>query len=289
MSRSRSRGFTLVELLVVIGIIAVLIAILLPALTAARKQAAAVKCLAHLRQIGQGYMLYANNNRNFFPVVKSDVPEDGFTFYLPVKNNYYWQDMLAPLLTKGKMNFQGTAADLQIARLSVLFGCPGFEGYAVNTAFGVDRNNSGYAMNMYASASPTNPADPYAMPPKTEYAMRWSGSYPGKWYKQTQWTKPSERMLVADSILWLFTLSPIAPGGSIAAQEIGKGGSSAPSPGGNKFDRYRHGTYPSIETATQFSKRGGKVAYNVLFCDGHAATLTTIEEGYKAVRMIAPQ
>ncbi|OHB53042.1 MAG: hypothetical protein A2Y07_06485 [Planctomycetes bacterium GWF2_50_10] len=74
------RGFTLVELLVVISIIALLLAILVPSLTKARQSAQKVVCGNNLRQIGLGYAMYLNENRN--KVFK--------TFYDCFKPAIYW-------------------------------------------------------------------------------------------------------------------------------------------------------------------------------------------------------
>ena len=63
----RRCAFTLVELLVVIGIIAVLISILLPALSRARMQAVSVQCMSNLKQLGNACMMYANENKGQLP------------------------------------------------------------------------------------------------------------------------------------------------------------------------------------------------------------------------------
>lgn len=72
-SRRRGRGFTIVELLVVIGIIAVLMSLLLPALGKARESARQTQCISNLRQWGMAYQIYSDANRGFCP----DDGEDG--------------------------------------------------------------------------------------------------------------------------------------------------------------------------------------------------------------------
>src|SRR3954463_5865920 len=133
-----SLGFTLVELLVVIGIIALLISILLPALSAARRQAASAKCAAQLREIGNAFQMYALESKGWYPVAKLAASPrkyniDGVDYPTPDARDAYWYNFVSKYVTKMRVGASAkTATDADLARKTILWGCPAWEGYANN-------------------------------------------------------------------------------------------------------------------------------------------------------------
>ncbi len=74
--------FTLIELLVVIAIIAILAAMLLPALSKARSKAEAVSCVSNLKQFGLYLIMYCDENRGFLPAGSSDYAQKDMRWYI---------------------------------------------------------------------------------------------------------------------------------------------------------------------------------------------------------------
>jgi len=319
-SRSRTqskKAFTLVELLVVIGIIAVLISILLPSLNAARRSAQAVKCMSNLKQIFVASEFYANDSASAYPMSQMQIAA-GSVYNLngqnfPVSGTPpYWINFLARYVTKTKLGTTSTTNDEAAqAHNTILWGCPSWAGYTSSALGGLNRVQTGYGMNMWGAAYKGYPVAPQNFPLESErhFITNWAPGrtgmvfgttgtantatqFGGNWLKRKQFGRNgAEKAYIGDSRFWLLESNPAPLDGSIPAQpNINNSVTYTPGiPGQTTADIYRHGKYPGAGTvAGTLSPQGGKITYNMSFCDGHAETLVQARDAYLYTRMKYP-
>lgn len=291
-TRAAIGGFTLVELLVVIGIIAILIGVLLPVLAAVRRYADRVRCLSNLRELGHAAALYAGENRGYWPPHQHNWSEGG-------PRVRKWHDYLGRYVVGGMMvNVNGVPrkADLNLtgtndAKLepqlysdeirrgtNALWGCPSWNRVTrVATILSVDSAyHPGYAWNRYAFAP--DDLDAAAKLKRGAHTHVTSGSPDsGVYAKITQYKRAAERALIAESVNATLTLQAGTVGFQWRFQP--EAAAAFPlHPDGATFalDFNRHGKHPA-------GNRPNDRSMNVLYCDGHAAT-TSAREAWRAIR-----
>jgi prepilin-type N-terminal cleavage/methylation domain-containing protein/prepilin-type processing-associated H-X9-DG protein len=280
------QAFTLVELLVVIGIIAILISVLLPTLTAARRSAYKAKCLSNMRQLGDAYKLYQLDNKGYWPPAwiqyKRTVPPGA----IGARCDKRWFDFVGKyvvggMINKQDLNWNGT----QLASLepqiwsepvwhsdNAIWGCPLWERVGRDSAGNVsyvEGGNAifwpGYLQNRYPAAPKTTP--------QLEILDE-TNPTPRGFTRYTQWTRQSERALLFEAVSHAFS-----PGSTTwPYKPENASGQDWPKTPSLYFpiDFNRHGRY---KTGNKYNDQ----SLNMLFCDGHATTVSA-REAWKAIR-----
>jgi prepilin-type N-terminal cleavage/methylation domain-containing protein/prepilin-type processing-associated H-X9-DG protein len=209
------RAFTLVELLVVIGIIALLISVLLPALNRARQQAQLVQCQSNLRQIGQAIIMYAGDNQGSLPFGYWDgtaIPgtDTQNTLCTPAtQGNYatFWSLLIQPYVGKAGNTWNWNGGTMGGVQSSVrqVFLCPSAP---LQTDAGLASSNTGTITDYVCH--------PRLMPWMLEFAYAWPGLDPitNKYlvpYRLAHIKRSTEIGMIFDAALLLQPVSSNGP------------------------------------------------------------------------------
>ncbi|HEV8606213.1 MAG TPA: type II secretion system protein, partial [Tepidisphaeraceae bacterium] len=143
----RRGGFTLVELLIVIGLIALLLSLLLPTVSAARKQAQRLQCASNLRSIGQVMFAYSADNRGLAP--RDYLYEEQY-----LAGHIFWAEAFGPYFSKA---FPSPHPDISIARDDILGpACARIAAYQCPSNPNPDQPVD-YVSNAWSVTDPANP------------------------------------------------------------------------------------------------------------------------------------
>jgi prepilin-type processing-associated H-X9-DG protein/prepilin-type N-terminal cleavage/methylation domain-containing protein len=182
MISMRKRAFTLVELLVVIGILAILIGVLLPALSSARKSAQSAACANNLRQIALAAVAYAQENRGYWPPAH-------LSFL--TKNNNRWHGTRAG--ASGPFDFNGSVLK-RFLQTKAIKECPAFQ--PTGAGFEAACGAYGYNDHYLGSSSEDRRAATTPLGPAAFDAQ--FGDVPAK---QNQIRRPAQKIAFADAAL----------------------------------------------------------------------------------------
>lgn len=261
--RARHSAFTLVELLVVIGIIAVLISLLLPTLNRARESAATTQCASNLRQVGLFVAMYVNDNKGgYYPCGYTPAPSPGNT-----SPYVSYDDLLSTYDGRKLTQAQMEAPTLRNLNNTTLGAAPGIKRIAKLYACPLDIETDYNFLDTYRRT--------YAYP-RVTFAKQPNGVvhnksifYPGQTVKAVQVRDSSGTILLCE------TLQKFARLGANTG-ELCDGPSDMPVPAPANAGPPGRGRQIAGGWGDK-PLHAGKTRFNYLMCDGHVSTLTPQE------------